>query len=232
MEGVEPPTLWFVAIDSHPLSYIPYSLQKKWYEGTLNIINRRTTGIEPAHDGATNHYLTPWWRPPSKPGSSYYVENSSSCQYKFQITENHIFEASRPRRGLHHRFGFSTPTIRQKVDPFSYFDSSCFLKIFNISSCWALSQGCFWVLMDYYLFLPSQTGYGFFYSFQLRCWIIVPILSLYKNLIDPIIFKNWTHSFNGYPRQMTRPELALDPLGQLPSAPRFQRSVLLWHEET
>ena len=44
----------------------------------------------------------------------------------------------------------------------------------------------------------------FFYSFQLRCWIIVPILSLYKNLIDPIIFKNWTHSFNGYPRQMAR----------------------------
>ena len=23
MEGLEPPTLWFVAIDSHPLSYIP-----------------------------------------------------------------------------------------------------------------------------------------------------------------------------------------------------------------
>ena len=23
MEGVEPPTLWFVAIDSNPLSYIP-----------------------------------------------------------------------------------------------------------------------------------------------------------------------------------------------------------------
>ena len=42
MEGLEPPTLWFVAIDSDPLSYIP--------EG-------RMTGFEPAHDGATNHYL-------------------------------------------------------------------------------------------------------------------------------------------------------------------------------
>ena len=25
MEGLEPPTLWFVAIDSHPLSYIPWA---------------------------------------------------------------------------------------------------------------------------------------------------------------------------------------------------------------
>lgn len=24
------------------------------------VANRRTTGIEPAHDGATNHYLTSW----------------------------------------------------------------------------------------------------------------------------------------------------------------------------
>ena len=28
MEGVEPPTLWFVAIDSHPLSYIPFFADK------------------------------------------------------------------------------------------------------------------------------------------------------------------------------------------------------------
>lgn len=28
MEGVEPPTLWFVAIDSNPLSYIPYFASK------------------------------------------------------------------------------------------------------------------------------------------------------------------------------------------------------------
>lgn len=48
MEGLEPPTLWFVATDSDPLSYIP----------------RRTTGIEPMHDGATNHCLTTWLRPP------------------------------------------------------------------------------------------------------------------------------------------------------------------------
>ena len=55
MEGVEPPTLWFVAIDSNPLSYIPYSLKNEGPSAA-----RRTTGIEPAYDGATNHYLTPW----------------------------------------------------------------------------------------------------------------------------------------------------------------------------
>ena len=52
MEGLEPPTLWFVAIGSNPLSYIPFPQTLK--------ISRRTTGIEPAHDGATNHYLTTW----------------------------------------------------------------------------------------------------------------------------------------------------------------------------
>lgn len=54
MEGFEPPTLWFVAINSIPLSYMPFALDS-WY-----INQRRTTGIEPANDGATNHYLTTW----------------------------------------------------------------------------------------------------------------------------------------------------------------------------
>lgn len=76
MEGVEPPTLWFVAIDSNPLSYIPFfagkALGEKAAEGRpldqagevpvrlYRQVNRRTTGIEPAYDGATNHYLTTW----------------------------------------------------------------------------------------------------------------------------------------------------------------------------
>lgn len=41
MEGVEPPTLWFVAIDSNPLSYIPFFTGKALGENqSLGIAKR------------------------------------------------------------------------------------------------------------------------------------------------------------------------------------------------
>ena len=41
MEGLEPPTLWFVAIDSNPLSYIPITFFTNYIFLIKNIGGRR-----------------------------------------------------------------------------------------------------------------------------------------------------------------------------------------------